>query len=168
MCEKGAAVWRSSACCSAACHLCMDVFVVLSSPFFPPPQKAWWELMAHLTCPCRVAMRACWAWPQCRLTPQGALISRLTTSGKACPDTLACFIRVRGRCPSHVLSWLSCWRGVYLVHGVCAAVSSLLRAVKALRKKTNKQCSHTPHPSLYVLSALVTYRLKGIFLLQMS
>lgn len=39
MCEKGAAVWRSSACCWAACHLCMDVFVVLSSPFFSPPLK---------------------------------------------------------------------------------------------------------------------------------
>lgn len=57
--------------------------------------KAWWELMAHLTCPCRVPMRACWAWLPCHLTLQGVPISHLTISGKVCLGTLACIIRVR-------------------------------------------------------------------------
>lgn len=143
-------------------HVTYAWMCLLSSPrlSFPLPQKAWWELMAHLTCPCRVAMRACWAWPQCRLTPQGGLISRLTTSVKACPGTLACFIRVRGRCPGRIQSWLSCWRrGLPGPQGFAKTYLVFSEQSKLSEKKKLTKSSHTPHPTLYVLLALRTYRL---------
>ena len=145
-CVKGNAVVVHVMLESAACHLCMDM--LLSSP--PPSSpKAWWELTAHLTCPCRAPMRACWVWQQCHLTLQGGPTCLFTISSKVSLGTLACLIRVRATvlatpAQSVTSSRVSPAGGVYLVQRLHSRIHSASRG-NALWSSTSSLSVHTAH-----------------------
>lgn len=90
-------MWKEALCAVVVHVIQLHVTYawIYCCPLFALFPKAWWELTAHLTCPCRVPMRACWVWQQCHLTLLGAPTCLLTISSKVCLGTLACFIRVR-------------------------------------------------------------------------